>query len=184
MKRSVVLVIFVFAIAAFGTGCASSGYFASRGRDAADIFTFTIGTGFGIKARIGPLQPAILINHDMVGLRAGEGVVSNLDIEHNYEMYFPVPISDRKKSCGFGYYKAGETATKRMKDLKEISPMPLIVLPEAPDPGMDEERTYPQFTQIEVAGGAILTVRAGFNIGEFADFILGWFGVDIYKDDF
>ncbi len=182
MRRILFLLALSAGVLVLGTGCAGSGYFASRGRDAADIFTLTLGTGFGVKARIGPVQPAILMNHDITGLRAGEGVYSNLDEDHNWEIYFPVPISDKRGTCGIGYYNTREIATKRGKQIREISPIPLVVVPDL-EPG--EEPTFdPQYTQIEVAGGAILTVRAGFNIGEFLDFLLGWFTVDLYDDDF
>ena len=34
-----------------------------------------------------------------------------------------------------------------------------------------------------MAGGLGLTARLGFNPGELADFIVGWFGSDLYDDD-
>jgi hypothetical protein len=39
------------------------------------------------------------------------------------------------------------------------------------------------YTQIEVVGGFIGTLRVGINPGEMADLLLGIFGLDIYKDD-
>ena len=39
------------------------------------------------------------------------------------------------------------------------------------------------WTQIEVTAGAGPSVRVGFNPGELVDFLVGWFGVDLYNDD-
>ena len=39
------------------------------------------------------------------------------------------------------------------------------------------------FTQLEVNGGIGIIVRAGVNLGEATDFLLGWIGVDLMKDD-
>ncbi len=41
----------------------------------------------------------------------------------------------------------------------------------------------PYYSQIDIVAAAGLSVRFGFNPGELADFLLGWFGVDIYHDD-
>jgi hypothetical protein len=75
------------------TGCSSTGYFADRGRDAADIFTFTVGVGTGVKARIGPLMVAIEQNSDLIGLRAGEFFVDGNGLILNDEFYLPIPIN-------------------------------------------------------------------------------------------
>ncbi len=42
---------------------------------------------------------------------------------------------------------------------------------------------HPYFAQLEVEGGFLFTFKVGFNVGEFADFILGWFGIDFFDDD-
>ena len=39
------------------------------------------------------------------------------------------------------------------------------------------------YTDVNVVAAPILGVRIGFNIGEFADFLLGWFDLDIFGDD-
>ena len=41
----------------------------------------------------------------------------------------------------------------------------------------------PYLTQVEVQDGVVLTYKVGFNLGEFADFILGWRGLDFLDDD-
>jgi len=39
------------------------------------------------------------------------------------------------------------------------------------------------FTQIEITVGAYIGLKIGFNPGELLDFLLGWFTIDIYRDD-
>ncbi|MBQ6353157.1 MAG: hypothetical protein IJJ28_07815 [Lentisphaeria bacterium] len=39
------------------------------------------------------------------------------------------------------------------------------------------------YTDVHVVAAAFPGVRLGFNLGEFADFLLGWGGVDIFGDD-
>jgi len=177
MRR--ILLLTVVLAAAVGSGCTST-YWANRGRDAADIVTLTLGTGFGVKAQVGPIQPAIIITHDIVGLRSGAVVPLTMDIENNYEMFFPIPIDEGTMACGAAYFHPGETGEKRRKDLDWRSPFPLVAYA---GPKTDPDVFSPQYTQIEVAGGAILTARLGVNVGELVDFLLGWFGVDMYKDD-
>ena len=43
-------------------------------------------------------------------------------------------------------------------------------------------RAY-RWTQVEVTAAAGPAVTMGFNPGELADFIVGWFGIDLYGDD-
>lgn len=60
---------------------------------------------------------------------------------------------------------------------------PLIktVAPNLP-PGT-EVRLHYYYTQIEIVAALLGSVRLGLNPGEFADFVLGWFGVDFFHDD-
>ena len=39
------------------------------------------------------------------------------------------------------------------------------------------------YTDVNVVAAALIGFRVGFNVGEFADFLLGWCGVDIFGDD-
>lgn len=48
----------------------------------------------------------------------------------------------------------------------------------------DWRRLAPRYTQIELALGVWVGVRVGFNPGELVDFVIGWFGLDLYDDDF
>jgi hypothetical protein len=47
----------------------------------------------------------------------------------------------------------------------------------------DHPLLHPFYTQIEVAGGFIATLRVGFNPGELLDFIVGWTTIDLFGDD-
>ncbi len=146
MKRIAALA-FVCSLAVMGSGCATSGYFAARLGDAADIFTATLGVGAGVKVRVGPIQPAFIYSDDVVGLRGGR--------------FFDTPRDDSRRAklgrelflpfytrcdvgegyfvlCGFGAYLT------RFNEIAESwSPCPLIIISDV----------YQYNAQIEVAGG-------------------------------
>jgi hypothetical protein len=73
-------------------GCASTGYWGARGRDAADIFTFTVGAGDGAKVRVGPIQVAAVKTADLAGLRAGQFFGDGDGLVFNDERYAPLPL--------------------------------------------------------------------------------------------
>lgn len=161
------------------SGCASSGYFTDRGRDAADIVTATLGTGTGAKARAGPIQPAIFKNSDLVGLRSGTLFLEGNGLVYNDELYLPYPVGRRKGkwpvSFGDEKFSLGldTVAARRKKDVfaESLFPCVTIAMPAS------------YYTQIEVGGGLGLTLRFGFNAGELLDFVLGWAGIDFFDDD-
>ena len=156
-------------------GCSSPAFLAARGRDLADVFTFTLGTGAGAKARVGPIQAAAFENSDLIGLRAGQFLVNGNGLAFNDETYAPLPMWDSGWFCGNESFNhgVGSVSTQRSKEVIAGSPFPLFV----------RGRGAPFYSQIEVAGGLGFTVRLGVNAGEFLDFILGWLKVDIYGDD-
>jgi HEAT repeat protein len=47
----------------------------------------------------------------------------------------------------------------------------------------DDERTWGDLFWIEASARCLVGLKAGFNVAEFADFLLGWFGLDIASDD-
>ena len=75
------------------SGCSSTSYMADRGRDAADIFTLTLGVGTGVKVRAGPIMLAAEQNSDLIGLRAGEFFIDGNGLILNDEFYLPIPIN-------------------------------------------------------------------------------------------
>ena len=46
-----------------------------------------------------------------------------------------------------------------------------------------ENLKWTEYFWIEASARAMVGCKVGFNIAEFADFILGWFGIDIAGDD-
>lgn len=196
-----------------GSGCATSGYGLARSRDAADIFTLTFGAGGGAKARIGPLQLAAFDNTDIVGLRAGQWLGNGTDLVDNGETYLPLPVFQKVNWIDPVAVRVFEEGNGRMSDYRPDdvlihSPNPFWqwrglfgreifshgpdsvsstrgkdVVAQSPMPVLSLGSENHFFGQVEVGLGLIFTVRAGFNAGELADFILGWAGVDMYNDD-
>lgn len=154
-------------------GCASSGYLADRGDDLADIFTATIGTGVGAKARAGPLSPALYINQNHVGLQDGDFFTGTgkYGTESGFEGILLIGGEGGNSS---------ELARERDKYYQAFYLLG-IASPAAPC----GELTYPPsyFTQLEVAAGVGVTFKLGFNPGELLDFLLGWTTIDMYGDD-
>jgi hypothetical protein len=70
--KSIARIILALLSAVSITGCASSGYWADRERDAMDIFTLSTGTGTGVRARVGPLGTGLLMDSTVAGWRGGE----------------------------------------------------------------------------------------------------------------
>lgn len=196
---STVMAMGLGAVVLLCSGCAT-GYWADRGRDAADVFTLTLGIGAGVKGRVGPLQVAAIDNTDVIGLRAGQWLSNCNAMDENSERYSPFPISSQarpqartenmmgprvrrtaapwwRRSYGFGRelfkYGVRSPAAFRGKQLETHSPLPIWVV----------DRSPAFYTQIEVSGGLLFTGRVGFNVGELLDFLLGWTALDIYDDD-
>lgn len=190
-------------------GCASAGtYLSQRGRDAADIFTLTLGVGDGAIVRAGPVHVSAIVTSDLMGLKGGQLFSNGNDLMHNEQKlaFLPIPRSQdwatrrreldedeklRAKAEGVEWKREkprwepnrfgsdifrqeqGEPCDVRGKNFMASSAFPFWVAADNP--------AY--YSQIEVAGGILLSVRAGFNPGELLDFVLGWVGVDIYRDD-
>ena len=163
------------------SGCATSGYFVDRGRDAADIFTASLGFGGGAKVRVGPIQPAAFETVDLIGLRGGHAFLDGRKLHSNKEWFAPIRLGHVTKkgktrmSFGAEVYAPALDGTTfwRRKYVEAHSPFPCVAI----------GSTAAYYTQIEVAAGLLLTVRLGFNPGELLDFILGWMKIDIYHDD-
>lgn len=153
------------------SGCASTkAYFADRGHDALDIFTVTAGVGVGAKARVGPCMLGSGLLFDIMGLQRGE-------------FYFLDDMKDQGNGGDFMLvFAASEifhsSPYVRQRGLINEEVQYIFLFPE------DIKKIPAQyFTQIEVACGLLGSVRFGFNPGELLDFLLGWFGIDIYGDD-
>lgn len=148
-----------------GTGCTTA-YLLDRGRDAADVFTCTVGVGVGVKAKAGPVESGLILQGDSFGLRGG---TTPKDKGKSYDLMLLFG--------GFETYKTMEPDT-RNKEYQAFFVGPLICLQ------TDHSDSPPHvYTQIEVVVGLGPSLRLGFNPGEFLDLFLGFAGIDIYNDD-
>ena len=169
------LLLFILPLFALCMGCASP-YWQDRRADAADVFTATVGIGYGATARIGPVHTGLGINMDLYGLEAGE--VGELTDSTQIKYDGPVAVDYCVVFQGDSGIHLGPNCSARGKQVAFGSygvpfwnPPP----PESPNPA--------RWTQIEVAAGLVGGVRLGFNPGELLDFVLGFLGLDLYGDD-
>ena len=173
--QSLALVI----VTATMTGCATP-YMIDRRRDAADIFTATMGGGLGAKAKIGPLQVGLLSQNDAYGLRGG---IFSDDIKCGSET--GSRVYDRQYllfgSEGCILQMTDPITAERHKDYASDSLL-FLTFTDA-RPYNEKWRIMPYHTQTEVVIGCLWSIRLGFNPGELCDFLLGWIGLDIYGDD-
>lgn len=171
MKNTInLLLIFILLVSL--SGCA---YLKDRNRDALDIFTATIGKGVGVKARVGPIAPSLIINEDIWGIRNGDA------------FFFSQKNSDYCPGLDWNYIIFGaemSNSSQLIKDREKEHQMFYVFWIASPN-GCCVEPTYSRsyFTQIEALVGLGVSLRLGVNPGELLDFILGWTTFDIYGDD-
>jgi hypothetical protein len=185
--------LFLLALALAGSGCVSpQGYFRDRWADTKDIFTASVGTGGGARARVGPLNAGLFLNSDLAGLRGGEcfrlsdgpliggdsDAVLLLFYGDQFDLRYPPVAPAKSTSPRPRYQVVSDTLAERNKCFRSgimplPSPLTLFELPKTP---------Y-YYTQLEVAVGVGGTLRLGFNPGEVLDFLLGWTTLDIFRDD-
>ena len=176
-RPSLALAVF---LAAFSAGCATAGPALDRQRDAMDIFTAVLGTGLGVKARVGPFQFALLGDLGGIGLRGGtpfcligrDAPGDSMELAEglvNVDGFAPDSRSTR-------------ISFERRKAYGAVGVL-VFAIPYCGEELRWYEAAPYYFTQIEAVVGLGASVRLGFNPGELFDFALGWFGVDIYNDD-
>ena len=171
------------------TGCATP-YMIDRRRDAADIFSFTLGEGAGAKMRVGPVAVGLLANQDTIGFRNGCEVIMSPPSR------WDVPTYDFKMLDVTFTLLGGEKADfthgncdDRFKSYSAITVCGISVIEPKwnDDPLVNRKAPWQSrisyYTQVEVVGGLVGTCRLGFNPGELLDFILGWTTIDIFNDD-
>jgi hypothetical protein len=176
--QNIAKIMLVFLFQTLICGCASSGYWADRTRDGADIFSLAVGQGLGLKARIGPVCAGLLEDYTAAGLRGGEFCrqdLSGKDIDYeklgSIDGQFVVDNAERFQLTTLGRRKNFEASS-----LGGGMHIPLLSL-------LQSDSSFAYYTQVEVVLGLHGSVRAGFNIGELFDFILGWTTIDIMHDD-
>jgi hypothetical protein len=155
-------------IAAFSSGCATN-YVGDRGRDASDIFTLTVGTGAGAKARVGPFQAGILDQRDKFGLRGGTvgSFERPVGETYNRDIQFIVAGNER-------FDARPEVIGDREKDFRSKT----IALVSAPS-----RHNAAYYGQVEIVLAPMVSIRAGFNFVELVDFLAGFMGIDLLGDD-
>jgi hypothetical protein len=181
----------VLGMLAAGSGCVSPrGYLLDRWADAKDVFTASVGTGGGARARVGPLNAGLFLNSDLAGLRGGEcfrlsdGPLIGGDSDGVLLLFYGDQFDlrylaiDTSGKTGTRYQAVGDRLAERHKSYQSgIMPLPSpLTLFEFP-------KTPYYYTQLEVAVGVGGTLRLGFNPGELLDFLLGWTTLDIFRDD-
>jgi hypothetical protein len=191
--RPRLLVALLIGVALLSSSCATNGYWADRRRDALDIFTVQVGYGLGVKVRAGCLQTGLLMDVGLGGLRGGEflGVAD----------FWPAGLGNPGKVdlvggvVGAEGFLGNDTADRRGKSFAAkqviIFSYPLYsgagYKDIADDPVVKLHNTVfnpaPYFTQMDLVADVGVGLRLGLNPGEVLDFLLGWFGVDIYSDD-
>lgn len=179
-------------ICAFCAGCGTTGYLANRSRDAADIFTATVGTGVGAKVRIGPVQAGLLAAFDMYGLRGG----CFGELRGHQKLSFPYDVL----VVAMGRDYTGEIspldyvrdkrydARTRLPFISTATPRKIYqgeYSSEFPYDHVTRVSGYCEsyYTQIEIVCALGPSIRLGFNPGELLDYLLGWTLIDIYGDD-
>ena len=180
--KNILHLFLLLGLAGIFAGCATP-YMVDRGRDAADIFTATVGEGSGVKARVGPFTTGLFRNSDKAGLRGGSFFSST-------ENFQEAP-RDRTSLIPYGDYcvvlfvnddfRATPEHSARHKSYQALSFAPFISWID--QPAFDTIAKWPYYTQIEVAVGFGGTLRLGFNPGELLDFFIGLTTVDIFNDD-
>lgn len=194
------------------SGCASTkGYWIDRGRDAADIVTVTGGIVNGAKVQAGPVAAGLIMQSDVVGLRGGEIFAvqpGQAQQGAGADFWTPIPIyiayddtlvlgwrsgfstwslgEERNKTfyyeSKYPFWIGGQTGSigewRRIQDGPSIQTNAAAKC-ETRKSGWSTPLPY----QLEVSGGLVFGLRLGFNVGELVDFVVGWFGFDIFDDD-
>lgn len=166
MKRTITSL--AVATLALLSGCA---HLRNRAADLRDVVTLSVETGnVGASVRAGPIPAGVSFSEgEGLGLRSGcAGVYRYSD--YNSFIFFVHRSFDPDDSRGDKAYE-----------------QTLLILP---IPGIDECLTSSEYdgpwqthTQIEASLGLYFGLRAGLNVGELLDFLFGWVGLDLCRDD-
>jgi hypothetical protein len=159
-------------------------YAYDRAKDLEDIFTLSGGLGVGAKARIGPINAGLFASHDFTGLRGGDLGLSWGIWDSHYNGDVEATLFGIESFEGPGNsQKRGKTFFTGSDPDNPYQFRPFFRYPDFKNENNLPNYPYYYFTQIEIAGGAVITLRLGVNIGEIADFITSIFLLDIMKDD-
>ena len=198
------------AVSMLGGGCASA-YWRDRANDLGDIASVSFGAGLGVRAQAGPVATGLGAQMDVAGFRGGrffcdrrafdlEPLGWSVDlvlasgnlfglrpVDGSPEPYDRI-VNARGKYQGqynpavggvfVPFWLCGEVLDLDYYGPERTeSPSPLA-------PCLKEARpNLPTWSHLEVAAALGVGVRLGFNPGELLDFLLGFFGADLYGDD-
>ena len=181
MKRILKISLLVL-IVALGTGC-TTGYWVDRGRDAADVFTFSYGGVGGARCRVGPLHTGMIVSIGTIGLRGGDyQAMRGHDGGEMELLLLPFTSGEVGKKHWVFAEEAFEPSGGRGKGFVAYSKVPFLTTSLKNSYGVSTW-WLPYLTQIEIQAGLGFVPRIGFNPGELLDLLLGFAGIDIYNDD-
>lgn len=182
--NKLLLTILLAASCSVITGCASGRvYFADRGRDAADIFTISVQKGIGVDAQISFITPAAGLTETLIGLEDGRFVTNPISTIR------PFHDSD-SGSAVLGLpllftFKGVQDRWDTVIENRNKSYQLCLLLGFIPFEMKSSDKITPHYlTKVEVGASLFYGIRVGVNPGEFVDFLLGWFGVDMFGDDY
>lgn len=165
LSRKLPLLATCAALGLLLTGCAGPKYYLlDRYHDALDMVN--IGAeldGVGASVQVGPLSTGLIAAGDKgYGLQFGEfGEYEFVDLQVLF--------------LGMKYAEAGT---------RKLNQYQCMTLPNSLDIGSSSGSIDPySLGTIEVRVALGLSLHLGIHLGEILDFILGWFGLDIMKDD-
>lgn len=141
-------------------------YLQERGEDFLDVWRGDLlGPGLpGAWAHAGPLA------HVGLGGPITPGICATEDVGVGWA--YPLPPEGRR--CGEGYFLLLHSADG---DHRCFGILPFLT-------GANADRSPLHLCDLEVGANVLFFgIRAGFSPGEFLDFLLGWFGPDIARDD-
>lgn len=208
VRARIVIVGLLSLCCAAGSGCAELGtYFADRGRDFGEIFRVQagLGVGLGAAAQAGPvahlgLGGGVIPYQYGVGWTYGRGYAFGLGGADLYdvELFWPATLigDGSGRSLGEGWHHVADREGRRDVDSRDhvcwgLAPGLFTRFP-SPEgrllwtPRGAETNRWGHVHSWDLEASAyagLLVVRVGVSPGELLDFVLGWFGVDLARDD-
>ena len=144
-----------------------------------DIVTVSFGWGAGVRARVGPVSAGLISCRDVAGIRGGRiGRLVPKDEMGNWALHDSYTVDVTLSSLET--FNPDAMTRERGKSFSAFG-MPIVSFPSRAN--NQEVFPYYYFTQVEAIVALGPSIRVGVNPGEFVDFLLGWFRVDIFDDD-
>jgi len=173
MKKIIQLFAAVLVVAGM-TGCASTrAYLADRVVDARDILTLGVeGGAIGFSAQAGPIMTGAIYTHFAADYN-GWGLFSRGAGSYHYGDWQAIIVG----------YKGGESKNLRGRGQATLQGGAIADGRALDSSKQKLERCYYALGNVDIRVALGLGFHAGIHLGELADFLLGWFTVDIMSDD-